>query len=269
MPCERGSAQRPPGFVVGAAGGGGAGHGGGRGLGACAGPSPVTSCRAAGAGAALQRLRRPLPRLSPLPFPLTPPARRRPPPSRPLRLFPHSVPSSSPFFLPPSRPRRRRRPGPPAGGGARGSSQVRRPGRAGPGAPARAPRRRGGGRRRARPRGRAPASFPGLSRPAGPSRRRRVLLRPRLGRAKPSAPGWSPKQVPWPLSLFPRRARDAEVIPGAGGGFPPQVSGIRTPQNSQPASVAWRSRALPRCLPGALIPALPPQPSHLNSLCLG
>uniref|UniRef100_A0A673VLF4 Double-stranded RNA-binding protein Staufen homolog 1 n=1 Tax=Suricata suricatta TaxID=37032 RepID=A0A673VLF4_SURSU len=72
--------------------GGGAGHGGGRGPGAGAGPSPVTSCRAAGAGAALQRLRRWPPRLAWLPLPLTPPARRLPPPPWPLRLFPPAVP---------------------------------------------------------------------------------------------------------------------------------------------------------------------------------
>lgn len=105
--------------------GAGAGHGGWRGLGAGTGPSPVTSCWAAGARAALQRLRRQRPRQIRLGLPLTPgPAApaffEATPPLPSRRPFPLALP---PSLL-------RRRPGPPAGGRAPGSSQVRRPDRA-------------------------------------------------------------------------------------------------------------------------------------------
>lgn len=146
------------------------------------------------------------------PLPLTPPARRRPPPQRPLRLFPLPFPSSSPFFLPPSLSRRprRRRPGPPAGGRARGSSQVRRPGRAWRGPRGRRGRGEGGGGWGLGLGGPARlAFFPGpLSRPRGLPGGGGSSPPPRLGaprgldprRSSSSTPCWGQKQVPRRLS---------------------------------------------------------------------
>lgn len=239
MPCER-SARRD--LWSRPRAGGGAGAGGGRGLGAGRGPSPVTSCRAAGAGADLQGLRPRRPRQVRLPHSSDPPARRRQPSPRPLRLFPPAVPSSSPFFLPPSPSRRRRRdrrrPGPPAGGRAPGNSQVRRPGRAWRGPRGRRGRVRGevGGGVGPRPRR---ARAPGLLPRASPSAR--GAFPEEAGPPAPPASGrraaWTP--APHPL-LGPETGATAPFLipPGApgcrsysrggGGGSPLEVLETRS-----------------------------------------